>query len=100
MTVPGNDPTSTDPREHVAGQLRRRHLGAARCEPLSDGRRDPHQPRRDEEPLSVGTLDAWARALAHLQSVGLGGLPPAPVRKALAAFPERYASVLPRRPAA
>lgn len=100
MTIPGSDPINRVP-EPVARQLDRRRAGAARCEPMQhDGRRDPHRPIRPDDSQNVGELDAWARALAHLQSVGLAGLPPAPVRRALAAFPERYGAVLPRRPAA
>lgn len=99
---PAADPDRTTPLpdEQVARQLDRRRVGAARLPRLDDGRADPHRPLRGDEPPGVGELDSWARALAHLQSVGLAGLPPAPVRRALAAFPERYSSVLPRRPAA
>lgn len=100
--APATDPDRTTPLpdEQVARQLDRRRAGAARLPRLDDGRADPHRPLRGDEPPGVGELDAWARALAHLQGVGLAGLPPAPVRRALASFPERYASVLPRRPAA
>jgi hypothetical protein len=64
---------------------------------MADGRRDTLDPVRPQEPAGVGELDAWARALAHLQSVGLVGLPPTYVRRSLAALPERYGDVLPRR---
>jgi hypothetical protein len=95
----GNDRPPTEP---VARQLDRRREAKARLPRLSDddSRRDPHSPSRRDVPVGVGELDSWARALAHLQSVGLAGLPPAPVRQALAALPERYGPVLPRRPAA
>ena len=94
------DRSSTRPLEPAARQLDRRRTAAARCRPLDDGRRDPHSLTRGDEPIGVGELDSWARALAHLQTVGLVGLPPAPVRRALAAFPERYSDVLPGRPVA
>jgi hypothetical protein len=90
----GTDIGSAEP---VAEQLDRRRAAAARLPRLDDGRADPHRPRRDYRPVGVGELDSWARALAHLESVGLAGLPPVPVRRALAALPERYGRVLPRR---
>lgn len=100
---PATDPERTNPRpdEPVAWQLDRRRLAAARLERLPhDDRRDPHRPRRDDQPPGVGELDACARAQAYLRSIGLTGLPSAPIRRAWAALPERYGSVLPRWPAA
>lgn len=91
----------TVPNESFPTHLRRRHAAAARLPRMADGRQDPWRPRSDRnDSPGVGELDAWATALAHLRSLGLAGLPPEPVRRALAAFPERYGSVLPRRPAA
>jgi hypothetical protein len=100
---PAADPdrTSRFPDEPIARQLERRRSAAARLEPLPhDPRRDPHRPVRDDEPAGVGELDACARAQAYLRSCGLTGLPSASIRRAWAALPERYGSVLPRWPAA
>jgi hypothetical protein len=85
-------------QDSIPAQLRRRRLAALRCEPLGDGRQDPWSCRTEDAPST--DLDSWARALLHLERVGLTGLPPAPVRRALAEQPERYAAVLPRRTAA
>lgn len=85
--------------EPIARQLRRRRAAAVRCEPLIDGRRDPLELPRQPTP-DVRELDSWGAALAHLRAAGLAGLPPADVRRALAARADRYAAVLPRRPAA
>ena len=95
---PGQSPKAAPQR--VGAQLARRRAAAARLPLLEDGRVDPHAPLPQREPANVGELDSWACALAHLQQVGLLGLPPGPVRRALAAFPERYGDVLPRRPTA
>lgn len=48
----------------VATQLRRRRAAAVRCEPLSDGRRDPWTPKRGSAELrtlhvEVGRRTAW-----------------------------------------
>jgi len=75
--------------------IRRRREAARRMPPRPDGRRDPLEPA-PQPPFTLAELDRWARALRHLQSVGLAGLPPAPVRCALAARPDRYGDVLPR----
>lgn len=102
MIVPGghvHDSASPEP-ETIGTQVRRRREDSRRLPRMGDGRRDPLEPLPDVEPAGVGELDAWARALAHLQSVGLVGLPPTHVRRSLAAFPERYRDVLPRRSAA
>lgn len=85
--------------ELVARQWDRRRAAAARLPQLPDGRRDPLA-LPIEPDLTLRGLDAWARALAHLRSVGLAGLPPSSVRRAMASRGDRYVSVLPRRPAA
>ncbi len=81
------------PPEATPTQLRRRREAARRCSPMTDGRRDPLQPIRDTGPTGVGELGAWTRALEHLRAVGLVGLPPAHIRRSLAALPERYGHV-------
>ncbi|MCV2489453.1 hypothetical protein OF117_08735 [Geodermatophilus sp. YIM 151500] len=99
VNVPGGHDHGTGPRtsDTTAAQLGRRRRAALRCEPLPDGRRDPLNPANDVGLVDVVELDAWARALAHLRTVGLVGLPPAHVRRALGADPRRYGPVLPRR---
>lgn len=99
---PAMDPdrTSPSPDEPVARQLDRSRAAAARLPCMDDGRHDPCRPRRDDQSPGVGELDACARAQAYLRSVGLTGLPSASIRRAWAALPERYGSVLPRWPAA
>lgn len=99
---PATDPgrTAPWPPEPVVAQLDRRRAAAARLPRLDDRRADPHRPLRDDESPGVGELDAAARAQAYLRSVGLTGLPSAPIRRAWAALPERYGSVLPQWPAA
>lgn len=88
MDMPGGQSHGTaDLGQDLAAQLRRRRQAALRCEPLQDGRRDPWSCRGQQ---SDRDLDAWVRALAHLEEVGLIGLAPAHVRQALAS----------RRPAA
>ncbi len=89
----GHDHGTAAPRQNIAAQLRRRRLASLRCEPLTDGRRDPLQPIRDTGPAEVGDLEAWMRALEYLRAAGLVGLPPAHVRRSLAALPERYGHV-------
>ncbi|MFQ1002610.1 hypothetical protein [Modestobacter sp. SSW1-42] len=90
---------SPAPVERLSLQLRRRRAGAARCEPLPDGRRDPFEPVPDTR-RGWSELDRCAAALLYLQRQGLPGLPSPDVAQALARYPERYAAVLPRRPAA
>lgn len=100
MTIQRKHSTRT-PAEPAARQLERRHAGAVRCEPMQqDSRRDPHRPLRTEEPPDDRELTAAAAAQMHLRSVGLTGLPSPRIRRAWAARPDRYASVLPRWPAA
>ncbi len=87
------------PRQDVGAQLRRRRQASLRCEPMADGRRDPwpcrrglhrdvdhhlHDDRAHQGGRDTTSLEAWVRALAHLRDVGLVGLPPAHVRRALA----------------
>jgi hypothetical protein len=83
---PGSHTDGTaDPRQNIADQLRRRRVASLRCEPMADGRRDPWSRRGIHAELSSEReLNSWARALAHLGDVGLVGLPPAYVRRALA----------------
>ena len=75
-------------------QLRRRRAASRRCERLADGRRDPLEPL-PAAPPTLAELDAWAAAIAHLRMCGLVGLPPAEVRRALAAHAD--GPLLPRR---
>ncbi len=84
--VPGrHDEVSAAPRHDAGAQLRRRRQASLRCEPLADGRRDPLTPSRRDGGLQRGEdLTAWRRALEHLRDLGLLGLPPAHVRRALA----------------
>ena len=92
VNVPGGHDHDTAQRPEIAEQLDRRRLAERRDSPIPK--------RRDRQPADPRELDSWARALAYLDGVGLPGLPPANVRRALAADPERYAAVLPRRTAA
>lgn len=94
------DPRDNPPdAEPIGAQLRRRRAAAARLPQLHDGRRDPLELPRQPTP-DVRELDSWACALAHLRDAGLAGLPPASVRRAMASHGDRYAAVLPKRPAA
>jgi hypothetical protein len=100
MTIPESCVPQPDPEpESVARQWDRRRAAAVRLPLLPDGRRDPLE--LPAEPVAtMRELDAWACALAHLRSVGLAGLPPVTVRRAMASCGDRYAAVMPRRRAA
>ena len=52
-----------------AAALRRRRDAANRCQPLPDGRRDPHTDRRPRV-WSPREIDSWLAAGAHLWSLG------------------------------
>ncbi|BDB44550.1 MULTISPECIES: hypothetical protein [Mycobacterium] len=85
--------------QHLAGQLHRRRLAAARCVPLPCGHRDPilcavgdgqaaaptgHAPTRHQ-------LDAWRYTVAYLAALGLPPLVPTDIAAALARTPVRVA---------
>jgi hypothetical protein len=55
--------------QSVAAQLRRRRAAAWRCEPLSNGLRDPWLPDRLD--WSDDEIDSWVAAVQHLRSQGL-----------------------------
>lgn len=82
-SVPGgHDHDSASHRQDVPAQLRRRRQASLRLEPLPDGRRDPWSPRRGGDQRDA-ELDAWVRALEHLRELGLAGLAPHDVQRAL-----------------